>query len=97
MERLTLDKLREFVGRAATRRVALAALAAKLAVLGGAPPAEAAFICRGGGFPCSRNQQCCAGTCNSDGTCGCNRKGKRCISGVGLSCCSKKCRNGKCK
>jgi hypothetical protein len=60
-------------------------------------------ICRAAGFPCSRKLQCCARKCVS-GTiqgqparvCGCLKKGKDCIKGLGFSCCSKHCAKGKC-
>ncbi len=60
--------------------------------------AAAAFgYCRAGGFACGKNEQCCTGKCQSDGTCACARKGKPCLNRVGINCCSRKCRKGKCK
>jgi hypothetical protein len=60
--------------------------------------AEAVFgYCRAGGFPCGRDQQCCTRKCQADGTCSCAKKGKPCFNRVGVNCCSRRCRNGKCK
>jgi hypothetical protein len=59
---------------------------------------EAAFgYCKVGGFPCGKNDQCCTNKCLSTGVCGCAKKGKPCINRVGINCCSRKCRKGKCK
>jgi len=58
---------------------------------------EAFGFCRPGGFPCGRNQQCCTDKCLDTGVCGCAKKGKPCINRVGVNCCSKRCRKGKCK
>ena len=57
---------------------------------------EAFGYCRAGGFPCGKDQQCCTNNCLDDGTCDCARKGKSCLNRVGVNCCSKKCRKGKC-
>ena len=100
MDAERFGELSKQVARAATRRGMIGALLGGLAVplLGAAPAAEAAFgYCRAGGFPCNRNQQCCTNRCQADGTCGCARKGKPCLNRVGVNCCSKRCRKGKCK
>jgi hypothetical protein len=60
--------------------------------------AEAAFgYCRAGGFPCGKDAQCCTNRCLAEGICDCAKKGKPCINRVGINCCSRKCRKGKCK
>jgi hypothetical protein len=63
----------------------------------GARGVEAAFgYCHAPGTKCSQDKKCCAGHCKKNGTCGCNGKGAPCINHVGISCCSKTCRDGKC-
>jgi hypothetical protein len=62
----------------------------------GAVEDEAFGFCRAGGFPCGKDQQCCTHKCLDDGTCDCAPKGKSCLNRVGVNCCSKKCRKGKC-
>jgi hypothetical protein len=60
-------------------------------------------FCRPRKVPCSNKLQCCARKC-VQGTllgqpamvCGCNKKGKSCIKGLGQSCCSGRCKKGKC-
>ena len=57
---------------------------------------EAFGLCRVGGFPCGRDQQCCTRKCRN-GACTCAKKGKPCINRIGANCCSRQCRKGKCK
>jgi hypothetical protein len=109
MDERAFEALTRRVGGARNRRGMLQAAAAGLSapVLGAfgwqyaaaaqdEAGAEAFGFCRPGGFPCSRDQQCCTSRCK-DGLCGCAKRGKSCINRVGVNCCSKKCRNGKCK
>jgi hypothetical protein len=84
--------------------------AAALATVGRQTPMFAEDIgdegyCRAAGFPCRDKLQCCARKC-VNGTllgqpakvCGCNKKGKDCIRGLGQTCCSRRCsKRGKCK
>jgi hypothetical protein len=103
MDEGAFGELSKRVAAAESRRGVLAALVAGIsAPLGIAlipgEGAEAAFgFCRAGGFPCTRAKQCCTRRCQDDGTCSCAKKGKPCINRVGINCCSKKCRKGKCK
>ena len=60
-------------------------------------------ICRPAKFPCKDKLQCCARKCvkatvlgQPTTVCGCNKKGKSCIKGLGQSCCSGHCKKGKC-
>ena len=70
---------------------------------------EAFGFCRPAGRRCGRDKQCCAGRClkrkkfkdapkglRTKGRCGCVKKGGSCINRVGLACCSRNCRDGKC-
>ena len=84
--------------------------AAVLATVSGRTPVVAQEagdegFCRPRQTPCSNKLQCCARKC-VQGTllgqparvCGCNKKGKDCIRGLGQSCCSGRCaKSGKCK
>jgi hypothetical protein len=109
MDERAFGELTKKVSRADSRRGVIGAIAAGvgaplLASLGFARPAAAQDVsdevfgfCRIGGFPCSRNQQCCTGRCQEDGTCSCAKKGKRCINRLGANCCSRSCRKGRCK
>ncbi len=103
MDAERFGELSKGIAAAESRRGILGVLGAGIAAALGvaavpAEEAEAAFgFCRVGGFPCSRNQQCCTNRCQADGTCGCARKGKPCINRVGANCCSRRCRKGKCK
>lgn len=109
MDEQAFGELTKRVARADSRRGMLGTLVAgvaapALATLGYVRPVAAADVgdeafgfCRVGGFPCGRNEQCCTGNCQADGTCSCARKGKPCINRVGINCCSRKCRKGKCK
>jgi hypothetical protein len=91
------------VAAAESRRGVLGAVVAGLSATVGmaiipSESAEAAFgYCRAGGFPCGKDKQCCTDRCLPDGTCGCAKKGKPCINRVGINCCSRKCRKGKCR
>ena len=49
-------------------------------------------FCRLPGFPCGRGQQCCAGGCSAEGTCGCRRRGRR--ARIAAICCSGKKKRG---
>lgn len=82
--------------RAAVRAV-VAAAAGVFGVAGPAAPEAAAAFCRFPGQECTNDGQCCALTCEADGTCGCKPKGEVCYQKFGLSCCSRKCRKGKCR
>lgn len=60
-------------------------------------------FCRPAKFPCKDKLQCCARKCvkgtllgQPTTVCGCNKKGKDCIQGLGQSCCSGRCKKGKC-
>lgn len=83
-------------------------VAAVMATRGRQTPARAQeageeAFCRPAKFPCRDKLQCCARKC-VQGTiqgqpakvCGCNKKGKSCIKGLGQSCCSGHCAKGKC-
>ena len=109
MDERTFGELTKRVARAASRRgmlgtVALGVAAPVLGAFGYLRRAEAADLgeeafgfCRVGGFPCTRDQQCCTNRCLADGTCDCAKRGKPCLNRVGVNCCSRKCRKGKCK
>jgi hypothetical protein len=103
MDERSFAELSKRVAQAATRRGTLLALATGLfAGMSGALMAEdaadAAFgYCHPPGAQCSRDKKCCSGKCKGDGTCACNKKGAPCINKIGISCCSQKCKKGKCK
>lgn len=82
--------------RAAARAIAGLAAAALIGGAAGGPGPAAAAFCRFPGQECSSDGQCCALSC-ADGVCGCKPKGATCYQKFGLSCCSKKCRRGKCR
>jgi len=84
--------------------------AAALATVGRQAPVVAEdagdeAFCRAAKFPCTDKLQCCARKCipvtilgQQATVCGCNKKGKDCIRGLGQSCCSGRCsKRGKCK
>jgi hypothetical protein len=102
MDHRAFGHLSKRVAAAETRRGTLRALVVGLAAglsggLAGDEAVEAAFgFCHAPGTPCSRDKKCCSGTCRG-GACGCLKKGKPCISRVGIACCSQKCKKGKCK
>jgi hypothetical protein len=103
MDERSFADLNKRVAAAESRRGILEVLAAGVAATVGVAivrdeSAEAAFgYCRAGGFPCGKDKQCCTDRCLADGTCGCAKKGKPCLNRVGINCCSRKCRKGKCK
>ena len=110
MDDRAFEDLTRRVGRARSRRGMLLAAAAGLSAPilagvgvqlaeaqdGGDVGAEVFGLCRVGGFPCGRDQQCCTRKCR-EGVCTCAKRGKPCINRVGANCCSRKCRKGKCK
>lgn len=108
MDDRAFEDLTRRIGRERSRRGMLLAAAAGLSapVLAGfgvqlaaaqdEVGGEAFGLCRVGGFPCGRDQQCCTNKCRG-GACTCAKRGKPCINRVGANCCSHKCRKGKCK
>lgn len=56
--------------------------------------ALAGKFCKPPGSPCGRDGQCCAHKCKNR-ICGCKRRGAKCFR-LGIVCCNKKCRRGKC-
>ena len=65
---------------------------------------DEARLCRPANLPCRDKMQCCARKCvrgtflgQPAKVCGCNKKGKDCIHGLGQTCCSGRCtKHGKC-
>lgn len=97
MDGTRFDGLTRALAGAKTRRGALAAAMAALAAGAGASrqEAEAINICRLPGMECGNDTQCCSRIC-TDGACACIESGRRCYQ-LGLACCSKRCRRGRCK
>jgi hypothetical protein len=102
MDATRFEALSRRVGAAASRRAALAALAAGVAggLLGWRPEEAAAGIpivnCKPPGKKCDKNQKCCSGRCRKH-RCGCSKKGRPCWDPLeGALCCSQKCHNGRC-
>lgn len=106
MDERAFGELTRHIAAAPSRRGMLRALgggmaATVMATLGRRAPAGAEevwdeAICRPQKFPCGNKLQCCARKC-TDGVCGCLKKGKDCIRGLGFSCCTSKCtKKGKC-
>ncbi|MCC6312870.1 MAG: hypothetical protein IT337_02565 [Thermomicrobiales bacterium] len=87
--------------RSAARIAAGLVAAALLGSIGiDIPTAEAAVesqaLCRLPGAECRSRRQCCSHKC-ANGVCGCSPKGKTCFKNFGWTCCSKRCRRGKCR
>jgi hypothetical protein len=103
MDEQSFAQLSKRVAAAESRRGLLGAVVAGVtAPLGIAlirgESAEAAFgYCRAGGFPCGKDHQCCEDKCLATGVCACAKKGKPCLNRVGINCCSRQCRKGRCK
>jgi hypothetical protein len=107
MDGQRLDRLSRLLASGPSRRAVLAGVGALLthrslpvppvAAETGLVVTEAFGLCRLPGFPCGSDSPCCAG-CQSDGTCGCRRRGKR--AWLPVLCCSgkkKKGNKGKCR
>jgi hypothetical protein len=102
------DMLRALGGAVAA--TAASAVAGERVVSADDVEGEAFGFCRAARAKCGRDKQCCAGRCKkrkkfknappglrSSGRCGCVNKGGSCINRVGLACCSRTCRDGKCQ
>jgi len=97
------ERLSRAVAGSRSRRAALGAVAAAVAVSMGiakAPEAEAGIpivSCKIPGERCQGDKACCTGKCG-DGICKCAGKGFRCWQPAeGALCCSGRCRSGRCK
>jgi hypothetical protein len=104
MDGQRLDDLSRILARGPSRRAVLTGLGAILTTHPLTAPApvgaqgdgwvevEGFGLCRLPRFPCANSNQCCAGGCQADGTCGCRKRGKSAI--VKAVCCSGKKKRG---
>jgi hypothetical protein len=101
MDEDRFDDLTRAIGGGESRRRVLAgavALAAAAVGLGFELEDEQALagkLCKPPGSPCGADRQCCAKKCNNR-VCGCKGSGQPCFN-LGIVCCSRRCKRGKCR
>ena len=105
MDETRLDRLSRTLASGPTRRAVLSGLGLLLTAHTLRQPAPVAAdeegwvveadginLCRLPGFPCTSGNQCCAGGCSAEGTCGCRKRGKSAY--IKAVCCSGKKKRG---